>query len=135
MSSGLTRPAIWNVAVSPASPEIGPQGDLGASNKTEPWVTEYARGSLHVVGTGTPTGTPKLFASNDHDPNKRATDKWNGTWEDVSSKLSPAMTAPAGAGFSYLIGLDGLPFRSFYFDYTRSAGAGAVRAVWGRELV
>lgn len=124
---GVNHRANWSVA----EPGDGKTGDLDVSTKTEPFVADVAKCSVHVIGTGTPTGTPKLFASNDYDPGITS-DKWNGTWEDVSSKLSPTMTAPAGAGFSYLIGLDGLPFRAFYWDYTRSAGAGSVRATWSK---
>jgi hypothetical protein len=127
-----SRPAVWQTAAT-GFPDRS-RGTLGASNKTEPYHAGYSKSSVHVIGTGTPTGAPKLFASNDCDPNN-VSDKWNGTWEDVSSKLNPTMTAPAGAGFSYLIGLDGLPFRSFYWDYTRSAGTGEVRATWGSEIV
>jgi len=39
------------------------------------------------------------------------------------------MTAPTGSAFSYLLGLDGLRFRHFYFDLAYSSGAGStVRA-------
>jgi hypothetical protein len=131
MSGHATRTAVWQTAAT-GYPDRS-RGDLGVSNKTEPFSANYARSSIHVVLTGTPTGTPRVYASNDWNPDDR-TDKWNGTWEDCSSRLTPAMAAPAGAGTSYLIGLDGLPFKAFYFDYTRSAGAGDARAKWGSEL-
>lgn len=120
--------ARWNIPQNASDPMIG---SLGASNKTYPFMADYCAGSGHVVMTGTPTGTPTLFASNDHDPANQA-DKWNGTWESVNARLDVALVAPAGAGTSYLMDFP-VRARAFYFDYVRSGGTGDGRCTWGKE--
>lgn len=120
------NPAIWQTAAT-GYPDRS-RGTLGASNKTEPFKADGMITSLHAILDGTPTGTPRVYASNDWVPGQ--TNKWNGTWEDISSRLSPAMAAAAGAPTSYLIDLQGQRALAYYFDYTFSAGAGEARAVW-----
>lgn len=118
----------WNTPLNASDPTIG---TLGASNKTFPFMADYCPGSVQVVGTGTPTGTPTLFCSNNHDPANQV-DKWNGTWESVNALLETSMVAPAGAGFQYFLEFP-IRARAFYFDYSRSGGAGGVEAVFGKE--
>lgn len=126
---GVNHKSKWSVAAA----GDGKTGDLAASTKTEPFIADCADGSVHVILAGTPTGTPKLFASNDHDPGNLS-DRWNGEWEDVSSLLDPAMAAPSGAAIRYLIALP-IKARAFYWDYTRSAGAGSARATWSKAVL
>lgn len=104
------------------------RGDLGASNKTEPFEAHGAPTSVHAILEGTPTGTVKLFASADWKSGQ--TDKWNGTWEDITARVSPAIVNPAGAGASYLVDLQGIRAKAYYFDYARAGGAGTARATW-----
>lgn len=128
----MTHKARWLVPA--AGSDDKTIGSTAVSNKTYPLAAEAEKCSLHVVGGAGFTGTPKLFASNDYDPQQSSVDPHNGTWEDVSAKLVAPMTAPTGSAFSYLMALDGLPFRHFYFDLTYSSGAGStVRATFTKN--
>lgn len=128
MSAGTRETiALWLTAAA-GYPERR-RGSLGASNKTEPYEAGGALAVLHAVLTGTLTGVVKIFASNDWVKN-HPTDKWNGQWEDITARVSPAIVNPAGAAASYLVDLQGIRAKAYYFDVAYTSGAGEGRVTW-----
>lgn len=126
---GVNHRSLWSVAAA----GDGKTGDLAASTKTQPFVADTADGSVHLILTGTPTGTVTLYASDDHDPGDTS-DRWNGTWESVNSKFDTPIVQPTGSAASYLLEFP-VKARAFYADYARSAGSGSARATWSKAVL
>lgn len=122
--------ARWNTPLNSSDPKIG---GLGASNKTYPFFADGCDGSCHLILAGDPTVTIVVYASDDHDPADQ-NDKWNGTWENVNSKLDTAIVNPAGAGASYLIEFP-VYAQHYYIDiaYTAGAATNTARATWVKK--
>jgi hypothetical protein len=93
--------------------------------------------TFDITYTGTPTGTFKVEASNSYLPNRRDlsgaspnTPIRAGSWKDMTSRLAPALTNPAGAGGNQFVGfpMGDVAIGGSYvrFTYTNTSGTGAL---------
>jgi hypothetical protein len=123
----LNQRSVWSVATDAA----GKTGNLAFSTRTRPYVADYAPSSAHIILVGNAVGTPRILASNDHDPSD-ASDLWNGEWDDIEDALDTVLTPPSGAGAKYLVDLSGVIALAYYFDFAWTSGTGSSRAKWGR---
>lgn len=93
--------------------------------------------TFDITYTGTPTGTFKVESSNSYLPNRKDLSGASpnlpiraGSWKDMTSRLLPAITNPAGAGGNQFVGF---PFGDVAiggtyvrFTYTNTSGVGVL---------
>lgn len=93
--------------------------------------------TFDITYTGTPTGTFKVESSNSYLPNRRDlsgaapnTPIRAGSWKDMTSRLVPAITNPAGAGGNQFVGfpMGDVAIGGTYvrFTYTNTSGVGVL---------
>ena len=78
--------------------------------------------SYQAKWSGTPTGTFKVEASNDRDPDRNA----DANWVEVTLDRPPAN--PAGSASGWLLDLTDLPFAWVRLVYTNASGTGTLDA-------
>lgn len=85
-----------------------------------------AVGSFQVIWTGTPTGSFVVEVSNADSDRSGATSNW----VDISSLITPTLTAPAGSAGSMYINLDNIGAKYVRIRYVATSGTGVLN-VWG----
>jgi hypothetical protein len=95
--------------------------------------------------TGTPTGTFKVESSNSYLPNKRDLSGIvvppirAGSWTNLTTRLAPAITNPAGAAGNQFVGfpMGDVAVGGSYvrFTYTNTSGAGVLDVFYNGKAI